>query len=145
MLTTQVITAGDLAEPPKLAWTPQGLAVVTLTVLVSNGRQDGDEWIPAPPTRHRVKAFGDLAEHAHDSLTTGDRVLVIGSQHVEETPDRATRRQHLTTWVYADEIGPSLRHNLAPPQRPTADPAARTRPGRTSAARGTVIPLVPAA
>lgn len=38
MITTYVVAAGNLAEPPKLAWTPQELAVLTMTVLVSNGR-----------------------------------------------------------------------------------------------------------
>lgn len=126
MLTTQIVAAGNLAEPPTLAWTPQELAVLTLTVLVSNGRHENDQWVPAPPTRHRIKAFGDLAEHAAECLTTGDRILVIGSQRVDETWDRVTRKRHLTTWVYADELGPSLRDHPAPPQRPTANPRSRT-------------------
>jgi single-strand DNA-binding protein len=124
MLTTQIVTAGNLAEPPKLAWTPRGLAVLTMTILVSHNRRDEQgNWTQEMPTRHRVKAFGPLAEHAADSLHTGDRITVIGTQRAERWHDPATKEPRTTVWVYADEIGASLTFATVTIQRTTRRPA----------------------
>ena len=118
MLTTQIVTAGNLAEEPKLAWSAKGTAVLTLTVLVNHGRYDDNRnWIESLPTRHLVKAFGRLAENVADSLSTGDRVVIVGAQRAEEWHDRVTKERRITVWVHADEIGASLGYAIAKPER----------------------------
>ena len=71
-------------------------------------------WRPPDPL-DAVVVWRDQAEHAAESLTKGNRVVVLGKlQHQTWTADDGSARSIVE--VVADELGPSLRWATAPDQ-----------------------------
>ena len=78
--------------------------------------KDGEGWRDGDTSFFRVTAWRDLAEHVTDSLSKGDRALVVGRLKTRswETPEGERRS---TVEVEAEEVGPSLKWATATPQR----------------------------
>lgn len=114
-MTSTLTVVGDLLDRPVIAYTPDGsCAVVRMTIRCQPDlRMFGSERT-ADPVDYPVKAVGELAQHAHDSLRAGDRVIVVGSQCPETTRHAHTRAKQTTIWLYAHEIGAGL--SYAPTQ-----------------------------
>ena len=109
-LTTTVTFEGNLATEPTLAHTTrQNRPVVELVVLVNRyHRDDAGRLVQDTPTRHHVKAFGQLAEHTA-ALELGTTVLVHGRVETDTWTDKETGRARYRDVIYADAIGASLR------------------------------------
>jgi single-strand DNA-binding protein len=107
MADTTTIITGNLTEDPELRFTPNGVAVAGLRVAVTSRVKDGDAWKDGDTSYFRVNVWRTLAEHTADSLTKGDRVIVVGRLKTRswETPEGDKRT---VVEVEADEIGPSL-------------------------------------
>jgi single-strand DNA-binding protein len=120
MADTTTIITGNLTDDPELRFTPNGVAVAGLRVAVTSRVKDGDTWKDGDTSYFRVNAWRQLAEHAADSLTKGDRVIVVGRLKARswETPEGDKRS---VVEVEADEIGPSLRWATAKPERASKD------------------------
>ncbi len=76
------------------------------TSVIDTARATGTRTLP--PEFYDLVCFGDLAERVAESLTKGDRVVVVG--RLEE--DRYTARdgtERTTAKLVADDIGASLR------------------------------------
>lgn len=103
-----VTFVGNLTDDPDLRFTGSGAAVATLRV-ASNRRWTGRDGQQQEETTYlNVNCWRDLAENAAESLSKGDRVLVIGRLRVRSYENQ----QGQTVWVTeieADEIAPSLR------------------------------------
>ncbi len=120
MNTTSVTFAGNLTSDPELRFTTAGKAVTKLRVAVQSRRpkSDGTGWEDGPATFHNVTVWGTPAEYAAESLTRGDRVVVIG--RLEQRSYQTEAGESRTTWdVTADEIGTSLRYATARPVKAT--------------------------
>jgi single-strand DNA-binding protein len=76
--------------------------------------------------RHRVRVFGKLAENVADSLTAGDRIVVVGTQRTDVWHDRITKEKRTAVVVYADEVAASFAHTVVRPERTRRAPAATT-------------------
>lgn len=112
MLTSTITLEGNLAAQPELRFTGNGTPVVDLTILVNRRiSNDAGQWSDGEPTRHRVAAFGTLAENIAGSLSTGDRVIVTGDLHTEAWDDRESGEKRTGTKIIADAVGASLRWN----------------------------------
>jgi single-strand DNA-binding protein len=120
--TTTTIITGNLTDDPELRFTPNGTAVASLRVAVTSRVKDGDAWRDGDTSYFRVNLWRTLAEHAADSLSKGDRVIVVGRLKARnwETPEGDKRS---VVEVEADEIGPSLRWATAKPERAAKDTA----------------------
>jgi single-strand DNA-binding protein len=118
MADTTTILYGNLTDDPELLFTPTGAAVAHLRVAVTPRVKDGNDWKDGDTSFFRVNAWRQLAEHTADSLSKGDRVIVVGRLKARtwETPEGERRS---VTEIEADEIGPSLRWATAKPQRAT--------------------------
>jgi single-strand DNA-binding protein len=116
MPDTSTTIVGNLTEHPELRFTANGAAVANFTVAVTPRVKDGDGWKDGETSFLRVTAWRQLAEHAADSLSKGDRVLVYGTlrQRSWETPEGERRS---VVEVQAEELGPSLRWATAKPER----------------------------
>jgi single-strand DNA-binding protein len=116
MPDTTTTIVGNLTENPELRFTPNGAPVANFTVAVTPRVKDGDGWKDGETSFLRVTAWRQLAEHAADSLSKGDRVLVYGTlrQRSWESPEGERRS---TVEVQAEELGPSLRWATAKPER----------------------------
>ena len=99
---------GNLTEDPDLRFTGGGTPVATLRVASNRRFTDRSGQQQEETTFLNVNAWRDLAENAAESLSKGDRVVVIGRVRVRNYENQ----QGQTVWVTeieADEIAPSLR------------------------------------
>jgi single-strand DNA-binding protein len=124
MPDTTTTIVGNLTEGPELRFTQGGAPVANFTVAVTPRVKDGDGWRDGETSFLRCTAWRQLAEHAADSLSKGDRVLVYGTlrQRSWETPEGERRS---TVEVQAEELGPSLRWATAKPERAGRNPTAK--------------------
>jgi len=124
MPDTTTIICGNLTDNPELRFTPNGAAVANFRVAVTPRVKDGDTWKDGETSFFRVNAWRQLAENATESLSKGDRVIVVGRLKARswETPEGERRS---VVEIEADEIGPSLRWATAKPERATAGAKAK--------------------
>jgi single-strand DNA-binding protein len=129
MADTTTIICGNLTDNPELRFTLNGAAVANFRVAVTPRVREGSEWKDGDTSFFRVNAWRQLAEHATDSLSKGDRVIVLGRLKARswETPEGERRS---VVEIEADEIGPSLRWATAKPQRAnTSASTSQAKPG----------------
>jgi single-strand DNA-binding protein len=116
MADTHVTITGNLTDDPELKFTPTGAAVVNFRVAVTARVRDGEGWRDGDTSFFRVNVWRQLAEHVADSLSKGDRAVIIGrlKSRSWETPEGERRS---VVEVEADEVAPSLRWAIAKPER----------------------------
>ena len=116
MPDTHVTIVGNLTDDPEVTFTPNGHPVANFRLAVTARIKDGDSWRDGDTSYFRVNAWRQLAEHVSESLTKGDRAVVIGrlKSRSWETPEGDKRS---VVEVEADEIAPSLRWAVAKPER----------------------------
>ena len=99
---------GNLTDDPDLRFTPSGAAVCSFRV-ASNRRWTGRDGQQQEETTFlNANCWRDMAENVAESLSKGDRVIVIGRVKVRNYENREGQ----TVWVTeieADEVAPSLR------------------------------------
>ena len=107
---------GNLVEDPEVRFTNKGIAVANLRVAVAQRVQQDGEWRDGDTSSLRVNVWRGQAEHLADSLSKGDRVMVIGRlrQRSCETPEGDQRS---VTEIEADEVGASLKWATAKVER----------------------------
>jgi single-strand DNA-binding protein len=115
MADTHVTITGNLTDDPELRFTPNGNPVANFRLAVT-ARVKGDTWRDGDTSYFRVNVWRQLAEHVADSLSKGDRAVVIGRLRSRswETPEGDKRS---VVEVEADEVAPSLRWAIAKPER----------------------------
>jgi single-strand DNA-binding protein len=99
---------GNLTEDPDLRFTSGGTGVATFRVASNRRFTDKSGQQQEETTFLNVNCWRDLAENAAESLSKGDRVIVIGRVKVRSYENKEGQ----TVWVTeieADEIAPSLR------------------------------------
>src|SRR5213592_2982844 len=116
MADTHVTITGNLTADPELKFTANGAAVANLRIAVTSRVREGDTWRDGDTSFYRITAWRDLATNVTDSLSKGDRVLVVGQLRMRswETPEG---EQRSVIEVTAEEVGPSLRWATAKPER----------------------------
>ena len=134
MPETFVSLVGNLTDDPEVRFTPQGTTVASFRLAVTPRVKDGDQWKDGDTSFFRINAWRDLAEHVTDSLSKGDRALVVGRLKARswETPEGERRS---VVEVEAEEIGPSLKWATAKPQRANGKAKADTGTGRSRGGR----------
>jgi single-strand DNA-binding protein len=135
MPETFVSLVGNLTDDPEVRFTPQGTAVASFRLAVTARVKDGEGWRDGDTSFFRINAWRDLAEHVTDSLSKGDRALVLGRLKTRswETPEGERRS---VVEVEAEEVGPSLKWATAQPQRANGTAKADTGSGRSRGGRG---------
>ncbi|MCC5949877.1 MAG: single-stranded DNA-binding protein [Nitriliruptoraceae bacterium] len=99
---------GNLTEDPELRFTGGGAPVASFRIASNRRYNDRSGNQQEETTFLNVNCWRDLAENAAESLSKGDRVVVIGRVRVRSYENREGQ----TVWVTeieADEIAPSLR------------------------------------
>jgi single-strand DNA-binding protein len=107
MADTHVTLTGNLTDDPELKFTPNGNPVANFRLAVTARIKDGDSWRDGDTSYFRINAWRQLAEHAAESLSKGDRAVVIGrlKSRSWEMPEGDKRS---VVEVEADEVAPSL-------------------------------------
>ena len=132
MADTHVTITGNLTDDPELKFTPNGAPVANFRVAVTARIRDGETWHNGDTSYFRVNAWRQLAEHVVESLSRGDRAVIIGrlKSRSWETADGGKRS---VVEVEADEVAPSLRWAVARPERPANNgDKAKTSAGRSN-------------
>jgi single-strand DNA-binding protein len=116
MPDTFVSLIGNLTDDPEVRFTPSGTQVGSFRLAVTPRVREGDAWKDGETSFFRINLWRDLASHAADSLSKGDRALVIGRLKARswETPEGERRS---VVEVEAEEVGPSLKWATAKPER----------------------------
>jgi single-strand DNA-binding protein len=116
MADTHVAITGNLTDDPEVSFTPNGTAVANFRLAVTPRVKDGESWRDGETSFYRITAWRDLAEHLADSLSKGDRAIVLGQLRTRswETPEGERRS---VVEVTAEEVGPSLKWATATPER----------------------------
>jgi single-strand DNA-binding protein len=116
MPDTFVSLVGNLTDDPEVRFTPGGTQVGSFRLAVTPRVREGEGWKDGDTSYFRINLWRDLASHAAQSLSKGDRALVIGRLKARswETPEGERRS---VVEVEADEVGPSLKWATAKPQR----------------------------
>jgi single-strand DNA-binding protein len=116
MPDTHVAITGNLTDDPEVHFTPNGAAVCNFRLAVTPRIREGDTWKDGETSFFRITAWRQLAEHVGDSLSKGDRVIVLGQLRARswETPEGERRS---VVEVTAEEVGPSLKWATAKPER----------------------------
>jgi len=99
---------GNLTDDPELRFTQGGAPVTTFRIASNRRFNDRSGAQQEETTFMNVNCWRDLAENAAESLSKGDRVLVIGRVRVRSYENREGQTVW-TTEIEADEIAPSLR------------------------------------
>ena len=117
MADTHVAITGNLTDDPEVTFTPNGTAVANFRLAVTPRIREGDQWKDGETSFFRVTAWRDLATHLADSLSKGDRVIVLGQLRTRSWEDKSSGERRSVVEVTAEEVGPSLKWATAKPQR----------------------------
>ena len=139
------VIAGNLTSDPELVFLDSGAPVANFTVAHNVRTYDRarGEWADGPPVFMRAKAWRHLAEHIAESLTRGDRVVVVGTLSSRSFLTREGENRTVTE-LNVDEIGASLQTatvTIAKAARPGNDQPTAAHAGEPGAA-GDVEPPV---
>jgi single-strand DNA-binding protein len=131
---TSITLVGNLAADPELRFTPNGHQVATLRLAVTPRHRDGNgSWADGETSWYRVTCWRHLAEHAAETLTKGDRTIVVGRLRIRQFETEDGRRGTVAE-VDADDLGPSVRFAVAAVRRtanggpPATDPQPASTP-----------------
>ena len=104
---------GNLTEDPILRYTPNGAAVVNLTIAQTPKVKDqSGQWVDGEALFARCTAWRDLAEHISESLTKGTRVIADVRIKARSYDTKEGEKRTVTEYEI-DAIGPDLRYATA--------------------------------
>lgn len=138
-MSTVVTFAGNLVDDPQLLHTRENKPFVVCRILVDRRVQDAaGAWVDGEPTAHDVKVYGSAAPNLYDSAGRGHRIIVHGLMKTEAWPDKETGDKRTKNIVEVTnsfgEVGPSLRWDLAPVEKPV-----RSKPARNADPAATAV------
>jgi single-strand DNA-binding protein len=96
---------GQLGQEPELRYTPAGKPVCNLSVAYDVRERKGKEWTSVGTMWIRVNVWGKLAENCAEFLTTGDRVVVIGTWNHTTWQDKETDETRHGVEMNARDVG----------------------------------------
>lgn len=106
---SQITVSGNLAADPKIEFTRGGKAVAKFRVVENRGQRTDEGWQDGIPNGFNVQAWEGLAENIAESLTKGDRVVVVGRIVTERWTDKDSQEPRTAQFIKATEVGSSLR------------------------------------
>jgi single-strand DNA-binding protein len=106
--------AGNLTADPEFRYTQSG-AVANFRVACNPRRYDrsASRWVDGTANYFNVQVWGFQAGNVAESLTKGDRVLVLGTIRTETWMPQDGGQERSAQVVVANEVGASLRHATA--------------------------------
>ncbi len=107
---------GNLTDDPDLRFLGNGTPVCNFRIASNRRYTDRDGQTQEETTFMNVVAWRELGENVAESLSKGDRAVVLGRIQVRsyETQDGQTR---WVTEIQADDVAPSLRWATAKPEK----------------------------
>jgi single-strand DNA-binding protein len=133
-MSIQISVVGTIATVPKLFNAVGKTAFCTFRVASNERRFDVEkgQWVDGDPTWLSVNAFRSLAEHAHESFSIGDRVIINGKLRVKRWDSK--ERKGISVELDADGLGHDLRWGVSKFTKRTLTGAAVTQESAEAAA-----------
>ena len=105
-----VTIVGNLTQDPEMRFTPNGVAMVSLSIAVNRRRfnRDTNSWEDGDASFFNATCWRDLAENVSESLRKGTRVVITGSLKQRSWETQEGDRRSVVD-IQVDEIGPSLK------------------------------------
>lgn len=101
----KVILIGNLGKDPEVRYTPNGVAVATLTLATSESWKDKQTGENVDKTEwHRVVMFNRLGEIAGEYLKKGSKVYIEGRLQTRKWQDKNTGTDRYTTEIIAENM-----------------------------------------
>jgi single-strand DNA-binding protein len=134
---------GNAAGDPTLRYSPAGMPIASFGLAVNHRFQKNGEW-EERVSFFDVSCFGSLAENVSESVSRGQRVMVVGRMEQDNWEDKTTGEKRSKIKVVADEVGPSLRWATAEveknPRSENGQNGSRQGGGRSPAPAGNAPP-----
>ncbi|MFJ9365311.1 single-stranded DNA-binding protein [Nocardia sp. NPDC101769] len=127
---TNLTIIGNLTADPIIRYmNDTGDAVVNFTVASTPRVFDAKtkQWKDGAALFMRCTQWREAGEHVANSLSKGDRVIVVGKLSQREYTDREGVKRQVMELV-ADEVGTSLKYAVAKPVRSKARNSGRPNP-----------------
>ena len=102
-MSAKITIVGRLGADPELRSLPNGDALATLRIVSSGRRQVDGKWVDVDTTWWRVTAFRMLGEGCIETLTKGDKIIVVGT--IKESSWEKDGVKQTRMEVTADSIG----------------------------------------
>lgn len=106
MYEIPIHAVGRLTAQPQRTFRKDGVAVTRLDVEVRERRLTADGWKSMGAVKLECRAWGRLAHHAFVSLSSGDRIVIIGRLRQREISPGRTSYD-----VILEDLGASLAFN----------------------------------
>ena len=108
---TIVTVVGNVTGTPELRFTNSGVAVANFTVASTPRHMRDGKWVDGDTLFMRCNVWRQPALHVNDSITKGDRVVVVG--RLRQRSFEVDGQRRTVTELDVDEVGPSLRYASA--------------------------------
>lgn len=134
-----VVVVGNLVAAPEMRYSQKNnTPYAKFDLAVSNPARQGEQQEPA--TFYTVTTFNQVADHVAQSLTKGDRVVVVGN-----LTWKARETDGFFFDIAASEVATSLRYGNTTftKARRQSDPVGATPPGRPPMGGSTAAVTVP--
>lgn len=134
-MTTQATVIGNLTADPEHRVSQAGKSWTTIRVAstVREKDRDTDQWRDSDPLFVSIPLFGDMADHAVQSLKKGTRIIAIGTLKNRSYRDNQGNERIATELVNCGAIGPDLRWATAEVTRNGGQSARQGGPGTSGA------------
>lgn len=108
MLSSTTTIVGNLTGDPELHYISGGIAVTNFTIAVNGRTKKGDQWEDQLEGFFRCSVWREMGEHVAESLSKGQRVVVVGRLQQRHWEDNEGNKQQRTD-VQVEEVGASLK------------------------------------
>ena len=114
-MSNTTIVIGNLTRDPELRYTPQGKAVVTVTIADTprNFDRASGQWSDGVTDWIKATAWEDLAENIASTLKKGDKVIALGTYKAEKYEDKTSGEEKSSRKLVLQELSPSLTNQVA--------------------------------
>lgn len=131
----QITVVGNLTADPELRYTNNGAAVTDLRVAVNRRWQKDGDWVEET-SFFDVTTWATLAENIAESLSSGNRVTIVGRLEEQRWEDKESGEPRRKVVIVADDVAPSLRWATAVMTRQSGKGGAGAAPHKAVASGG---------
>jgi single-strand DNA-binding protein len=114
------VQIGNLTNDPELRFTNNGIPVTNFGLAVNTRVKDGDTWRDGDTHFFRVNVWRDQAENVAESLSKGNRAVVVGQLKTRSWETQEGDKRTVTE-IDAAEVAPSLKWAIASPEKAIRD------------------------
>lgn len=106
-----IVRSGNLAGPPRLEHTQEGIRA-SVSVIVDDSVYKDGKWVTTATTAYRLYLKGAACLHlAHTQEASGNIPVIFSGTLKVRTYTNQTGQERISNDVYVDHIGPDLTRN----------------------------------